>query len=277
MGTLDISFDDIGEVVTAASLALAGASDEQLDAVVDEALGAIARHEHADRAYVVLYADDGTFSNSHEWVATQVEPHRHHIARLRQADFPWSVELARSGQVWQCAELHQLPAEAAPEQHTFGEFGVRSVLQVPMRDGPRTIGIVGFNHVGSSRSWPPATVNLVRRMGDAIGLALLRREVTRSLRAARDAAEQASGAKDRFLSHLNHELRTPLHVILGFAELLDEPTRSEADREAVHQILDSAHRLQLLLDELLAHTEDGGSGTQPVRPAVEPNAQPAIE
>ena len=40
------------------------------------------------------------------------------------------------------------------------------------------------------------------------------------LEVARDEAEEASQAKSRFLAGITHELRTPLHGILGYAELL---------------------------------------------------------
>ncbi len=41
-----------------------------------------------------------------------------------------------------------------------------------------------------------------------------------SARAARDLADAANRAKAEFLSHMSHQLRTPLNAVLGFAQLL---------------------------------------------------------
>jgi GAF domain-containing protein len=253
--TSESLFGSISEVVTTVSLALAGASDLELDRVIDAALGAIARHESADRAHVTLFSSDGTFSNTHEWVATGVLSQRDSIVGFSMDSFPWSVQLAKAGRVWHCHDLAELPAGADAERRTLGAFGIRSVLQVPIRDGWRTIGVIGFNHAASPRVWPPLTIDLVRRVGEAIGLALLRRDVNDGLRRARESAEQANLARDRFVSRLSHELHTPLHAILGFAELLDTPELSVADRAKVRQIISSGQELQTLLDGLIASSE----------------------
>ena len=44
--------------------------------------------------------------------------------------------------------------------------------------------------------------------------------LSKELATARDRAELADRAKSRFLAAMTHELRTPLHAILGYAELL---------------------------------------------------------
>ena len=59
------------------------------------------------------------------------------------------------------------------------------------------------------------------------------RSRTLELIEARDAAVAANRAKSDFLAHMTHELRTPLHAILGFAEILAK--MEDQDRDLVGQ------------------------------------------
>ncbi|MDP1630371.1 MAG: ATP-binding protein [Caulobacter sp.] len=87
--------------------------------------------------------------------------------------------------------------------------------------------------------------------------------LTRALataRRSRQAAEQAAGAKGRFLAVMSHEMRTPLNGITGYAQLLS--ARSDLPKEAYEQIRtissSSAVLLALISDVLdYSRTESG--------------------
>jgi PAS domain S-box-containing protein len=77
----------------------------------------------------------------------------------------------------------------------------------------------------------------------------------RTLEAARDAAEQANARKTEFLARISHEVRTPLHAILGFAEVMMEerfgPIGNDRYKDYVRDIHASARHVMSLANDLL--------------------------
>jgi signal transduction histidine kinase len=81
----------------------------------------------------------------------------------------------------------------------------------------------------------------------------LRRTVT-ELQSAKDRAESASRAKSEFLADLSHEMRTPLHAILSFAELGGRRAASLTPEKATRyykMIEEGGRRLLDLLNDLV--------------------------
>ncbi len=66
------------------------------------------------------------------------------------------------------------------------------------------------------------------------------------------ARDDAAGELDQRLSTLAHELRTPLSVIIGYAELLSIRDDDQPRREAPVRIQEAAERLSALIEDLLA-------------------------
>lgn len=254
------AFDVATEAIT-----VAGSTDEDLDAAITGLLGRVAAMTGADRAYVVRLDPTGSLlSCTHEWCADDVDAQIDYVQNLSADDFRWSVDLLRSGQVLQADDIDDLPEEAVNERLSFSRYGVRSILQVPMQVEGELAGVLGFNAIHRPVPWSPEQLDVLQQAAGGIGVALARRQRTQELLAARDAAQQASVAKDRFLGQVSHELRTPLNAMLGFTELVmmgadhDETTLSHLET-----VIDSGRHLLTLVDDLLrisAGAEPPGDG-----------------
>lgn len=87
--------------------------------------------------------------------------------------------------------------------------------------------------------------------------------------AARNAAQEAAAAKDRFLSIVSHELRSPLAGITGYADLLLRGRRgplTDDQRAYVERIRDAARYQASLIEDILDFAAIGG--TRDLAPAV---------
>ena len=76
--------------------------------------------------------------------------------------------------------------------------------------------------------------------------------LARHLASARDEAQEASKAKSRFLTGMTHELRTPLHGIIGYAELLSlEGGLNPAQSERVAAMMAAGEHLLGMINAVL--------------------------
>ncbi|MFC1603201.1 response regulator [Pseudomonadota bacterium] len=77
---------------------------------------------------------------------------------------------------------------------------------------------------------------------------------TADLATAKEAAEAANHAKSIFLANISHELRTPMHAILNFAQMGAGKTKAAGQEKLQHYfscIDKSGQRLLILLNDLL--------------------------
>jgi PAS domain S-box-containing protein len=84
------------------------------------------------------------------------------------------------------------------------------------------------------------------------------RRAEEALRVAKEAAEDANRAKDQFLAVISHELRTPMTVIMGTLQHLQESGPNlDLRRQLLEMADNAAHRLLGIINDLLDTTAIG--------------------
>jgi PAS domain S-box-containing protein len=111
----------------------------------------------------------------------------------------------------------------------------------------------------------PALVNAARRErgGQTVNDCVLvqmrqRHKYEDELLRARNAAEQASEAKAKFLSMMSHDLRTPLQAISGYADVLALEMRgpiNDEQREDVGAIKAASQEMMRLISDILSFAQ----------------------
>ncbi len=96
-------------------------------------------------------------------------------------------------------------------------------------------------------------VVFVRDITEAKRREAMRQQFELELKQAKEAAEAANQAKSTFLSHVSHELRSPLNTVLGYAQLLARsPHLTDTQREYLKILNRSGNHLAQIINDVLS-------------------------
>jgi two-component system CheB/CheR fusion protein len=116
-------------------------------------------------------------------------------------------------------------------------------------------------------SWSAAAVD---GLIYAVALDITERKQAEALQRAKEAAELASRAKDRFLAVLSHELRTPLTpVLMAVSALIDDDALAPAIRPTLEMVFRNIEMEARLIDDLLDLSRIGRGGLRLERRPVD--------
>ncbi len=92
----------------------------------------------------------------------------------------------------------------------------------------------------------------------------------KQLEVAKERAEESDKLKSAFLANLSHEIRTPMNAIMGFSDLLQDPTLNQKDHQNYLEIIrNSGKNLTSIIEDLLEMSKIDSKQIKPNYKAID--------
>jgi K+-sensing histidine kinase KdpD len=191
------------------------------------------------RQFETLYAEEHAEQAVEAWHRFSLGPGFYSTAAVETR----KPVFVRSFSDWQKRFWRSAPMAA--------DCGYASAAALPLVVEGAPIGVLSF-HFTAPVNFDEEYVALLTSVAQHAAQAIDRARLYETTERARDEAEAASRLKDDFLSTVSHELRAPLHAILGWSSMLRSGSL-DASRtsRALDAIFTNASRQAALIDDLL--------------------------
>jgi len=152
------------------------------------------------------------------------------------------------------------PLLAKPEDiQYFSDRGIIEIigspsvdwLGVPLRIEKDTIGVLVVQSYSTKVRYGEREKDILIFVSEQIALSIHRKKITQELIEAKEKAEVSNNLTSSLLANMNHELRTPMNGILGFAEILMNELTNPDEQVKAENILTSGRRLMDTLDAIM--------------------------
>ncbi|MEI7983096.1 MAG: PAS domain S-box protein, partial [Bacteroidota bacterium] len=124
-------------------------------------------------------------------------------------------------------------------------------LGIPLRNEKETFGVLVVQSYSQQVRYGEHEKDMLTFVSEQIALSIQRKKMQKELVDARQKAEVSSKLTSALLANMNHELRTPMNGILGFAEILMNELSDPDLKMKAENILSSGRRLMDTLDAIM--------------------------
>ena len=143
------------------------------------------------------------------------------------------------------------PRESPAVQKRRHETNSGSIIVVPVQYQTTTIGTLTAINLPQQRDFDQKDLALLEALAGQTAVALENRRLLDAERARTQELEETNRRLDRFSHMVAHDLKSPLSLIIGYAEfiLMDQPVAAPDVR--LQRIIDSSRKMGDIIDELL--------------------------
>ena len=227
-------------------------TSEVLEAAVEE----LGRAASVDRCFVRLASRDSEQSLgpiAYEWGEEGVpqlkeDPDKQYpIASLAAVTrmVQWSNDITSDERLAE-ANVPGTPSD-------LSDVGTRASLAAPLEWGDELLGVVVF-HCQQPREWSDSDIELIEGAADEVAIGLHHAYLYSRAVETADELARLDELRREFLSMVSHELRSPMTVVAGIADLLEkraDQLSEENQQDLIQTLGRESRRLTKLVSEVL--------------------------
>lgn len=230
-----------------------------IDAVTDDSLRDSGEVLRADTAFVYRFHENNSVVQADfRWTRAGLPPDPARSATFEVGIYsPW-YERMKHNQI--IAIPGNIPDDQAV-QSALQERNIQSLLIIPLFMQGELTSFLGYSFVTHSHTWTSEEIGFARNIAEIFARAVERHYIAREIDRQMDELERTNKRlveldklKSRFLSGISNELRTPLHSIIGFSEVLSDGRFGEVNptqKEYLADIYSSGRQLLGAIDQML--------------------------
>jgi signal transduction histidine kinase len=239
------------EVHALSEVSRAVSSSLDLGQVLHEIAEQAARLCDADAGFINEYFEaEGEFRTTASWNASEEFVKTIQAAQITLGKGT-TGRCALSGSPVQVPDILEDPDYPFREIHV--QEGYRAVISVPMQRDGQIIGTVSVVRKAPG-AFSERDVSLLTTFASQTTIAIEHARLYRDVTEKGYMLEEANRHKSQFLANMSHELRTPMNAIIGFSEVLLDPSFPVSEEERTQfltDILTSGKHLLRLINEVL--------------------------
>jgi len=120
--------------------------------------------------------------------------------------------------------------KAYPDRDRKLGYHTRNLIEVPLKTGGRTIGVLAAINRIEGR-FTPKDIDLLNTIAGTVVISIENAKISDELKRAYEEVSGLNQAKDRAINHLSHELKTPVSIMGGVLGLLEDALAGVAPEE----------------------------------------------